>query len=205
MMSRKHKKQNTSSTSSKRFVQRTHGITNADLFNIVLFHASYVEEELNHVMVSKNVKSSEQESSEDETKIINIVTPVISCSNCSGLNFQSKFETGKLYKVATETVSFFTISETNHQNPDEWHAVDVFLEPGSIVLFLDIVKYEFCNAFTNRKHDVYVLRFLHKESIVQYPVFQHSYNIADDIQRAFSLKAVKSMLLTALADKLFPF
>lgn len=225
-MGRKRKQQN---VSTKRFVKNsptavggstlqlpgnsssskpkyTIGITAADQFNIVLFHASYVERELSMLVTTGTESSAEYDAFEDKTKSVHIVSPTITCIEHKDL--QTSFLPGKLYTVTVDSISFFTTGEMNRQWPDDWHALDIFLEKGAYLVFLGVVKYELFNNVTKRKNDIYSLRFLHNETIVQYPVFQQTYkdslDFAENVRSAIRFEKIQTELLSVLTDKLEP-
>lgn len=213
----KRKKATIQNVSSKTFVKNktpqvatpqvapkyTIGITAADQFNIVLFHASYVEKEWSFLM-DAGIESSAYDAFDDKTKSVHIISPMISIKELPEL--KCAFERGRLYRISAETVTFFSTGEMNKQWPDEWHAVDVFLSENDVVLFLGIVQYELTNTITKRKSDVYVLKFLHNETIIQYPIFQHTYKdfseFGENVRFAAQQEKIEREMNTILADKM---
>lgn len=89
----------------------TGGLTSADQFNILLFHAAYAENEWRQTSTLSSQHSSSEEGlvlDNDTTKTVHILSPKITISDFP-ITFPSRFKPGQLYQVVVDRISFFVM------------------------------------------------------------------------------------------------
>lgn len=182
------------------------GLTPADQFNIIILNNSAV------VSIPPAGGPSVPFSPTKTTKV-EITKPSMSVMEIKGL--PCRYEPGKLYKVITETVMFFTTGPVISRWPDQWYADDAIMLEGNVLMFLGIIRYDL-NSEINEAYSksIYALKFLHEEKVVQYPIL--SLLIADnmdfisegeglvELHKEEHNRKIRSNLLVVLKDNLEP-
>lgn len=165
------------------------GLTAADQFNILLFHTSYAEKEWNSIVSSDT----------EATKTVHVTSPIITAGNVE-INFPSRFEIGKLYRVKGDRVTFFTTDPCQKLWPEEWYAKDFFAMENDLLLFLGVIRYDILNTVTGKRNAICVLSFLANETMVQYPMFHHTDFIVASPDFSFHVESLQKAMQTVLQD-----